>query len=260
MKKITLPQALAVGALLSAVSLSAQTTTLNFTASTDYTDNFIESASNPTLIGWNAAGYVQRDAGASTSSALYNPTSTAGIDNFTNVSLSADIAFSTTSTGGLSTGFYTNVNSAGTSGYAAVFRMESSTSFSFRLFDSNGDPSTAGVGTQIGTTQTITGSFAANTFYNARLLVSTVGADVSFSASFYTTGGTLIGNFGALTDTSAAVVGGGQVGIRMGSIASHTGRLDNFSITAIPEPSSFAAFAGLGVLGLTASRRRRSRG
>jgi len=35
-------------------------------------------------------------------------------------------------------------------------------------------------------------------------------------------------------------------------------RFDNFTITAIPEPSTFAALAGAGVLGLAAFRRRRS--
>ena len=34
-------------------------------------------------------------------------------------------------------------------------------------------------------------------------------------------------------------------------------RYDNIEVSVIPEPSAFAAIAGLGVLGLATSRRRR---
>lgn len=40
------------------------------------------------------------------------------------------------------------------------------------------------------------------------------------------------------------------------SLAAGTAFMDNFSVSAVPEPSSFAALAGLAVLGLAATRRR----
>jgi hypothetical protein len=44
------------------------------------------------------------------------------------------------------------------------------------------------------------------------------------------------------------------------SVADRGFTIDNVSLTVIPEPSAFAALAGLGALGLAATRRRRGRG
>jgi len=73
------------------------------------------------------------------------------------------------------------------------------------------------------------------------LLTFTAGQAISIGAS-------------ATLPTSGAITGFGI--FANGPIASI--RFDNFTLTAIPEPSTFAALAGAGVLGLAAFRRRRS--
>ncbi len=60
-----------------------------------------------------------------------------------------------------------------------------------------------------------------------------------------------IGNSGFNQSTFFAGFGGGN------NSGTNIAAFDNFSVTAIPEPSAFAALAGLGALGFASSRRRR---
>jgi hypothetical protein len=62
-----------------------------------------------------------------------------------------------------------------------------------------------------------------------------------------------------ITGTALSALSGNitAFGIYGNNGSSATTRFDTYTITAIPEPSSFAALAGLGALGLVASRRRR---
>jgi hypothetical protein len=70
--------------------------------------------------------------------------------------------------------------------------------------------------------------------------------------------GSLIDSIAATTLTSAALYADDSLFAGFRGFASNgLGAVDNFAISQIPEPSAFAALAGLGVLGLAASRRRR---
>ena len=83
---------------------------------------------------------------------------------------------------------------------------------------------------------------------------SAPGASVkSFSLSAITALNGDASIFFRLTQSGTTSVNGGTVA------AGGTGRVDTFTVTgtAVPEPSSFAAFAGIGALGFCALRRRR---
>ncbi len=66
------------------------------------------------------------------------------------------------------------------------------------------------------------------------------------------------GDTGIVLASGATVTAFGFFGSYAGApVASTSNRIDDFSVHTIPEPSSFAAFAGLGALGMVMSRRRR---
>src|SRR5690606_12914309 len=100
------------------------------------------------------------------------------------------------------------------------------------------------------------GTFATNTYYDFSLSVersSTPGASLTFSTAILNpTNGNVLASFADYTDTSPTSFGSGIVGIRLGSTGGSPNNtittIDNF--TAIPEPSAFALFGGLAVLGL----------
>ena len=254
-------------AWMSAAMLIAHTAvaaTLTFNTNADYDNNFYEVANGGDL-GTNASGFLNKVNNSATST-VYNTHATGGsgglggtaggtpLDTFGDVSLQttfrSSVMDSTTSIG-----FFTKINDTTTSGYAAIVRLTSATTADFRLFDT---AALSAVGTQIGTTQTFTGSFATNTYYIFKLTVTDVGANVRFDASLWTTGGSQIGSTITLSDTTSAVTGLGQVGLRLGSSASSTLQIDDFSVAAaIPEPSTYVLFASGSALFVAALLRRK---
>lgn len=76
----------------------------------------------------------------------------------------------------------------------------------------------------------------------------------SWSALSFTAGSALSIGSAATLPGNSTITG---FGLYATTGTAGTGRFDDFTVTAIPEPSTFAALAGLGVLGLAASRRRR---
>jgi hypothetical protein len=182
---------------------------------------------------------------------------TANNNTFSNFSVQMDFAAEALNVGGNSLGFFTKVNGAENSGYLAIFRLTSATTAEFRLWDSDSNPTSNALGTLLTPTvaPTIAGSFAAGTAYTFRLDVQDIGSTVQFTASvFAANGGAKIGDSIVISDTTAAVLGAGQVGLRLGSNSANSNFYDNFAINPIPEPSSLG-LAALG--GLLALRRKR---
>lgn len=257
--------------LLMVQTLSAAT--LTFSSNADYDNNFYEAyhgagseVTRPTVP--TVYDYLQKT-GSTASAIVYNTTATGGsggaggtgagptLDRFSNFTLQVD--YSPLYLGASNNlGIYTKVNDAGM-GYMAIFSLTNATTANFRLFESNATFANAGAGTEV-TNVSFTrasGSFLANNFYTFKFTVTDVGSNVNFDASVWNVGGgSIIGTFATLTDTSSAVTGVGQVGFRLGS----DGKLDNFSITsAIPEPGTSVIFASGAALLLAGwVRRKRS--
>jgi len=257
-------------------------TTIGFDSASDYDSNFYETV-NPTHTSWSSdnGGTLEKSVTNSATVAIYNTTATGGTggsggtgaailnnNTFTNFTLQLDFSSPELTIGGDSVGFFTKVTEATQagpppltgSGYLAVFRLTGAGTADFRVWDSDTNPDSGTLGTLV-STQSFTvpaGSFSINTFYTFRLAVATVGSNVQFSGSIFTQGGgAQIGNTLTYTDTTAAVTGAGEVGLRLGSNSNTvTSSYDNFSITPAPEPATVAllGFAGLGLM----SRRRRA--
>lgn len=254
-----------ISALLCLFSTAHASTTIDFSGS-QYADNFTETYNGGLLAANNNAVEITNGSSAS-GIALYNPAFPSSANE--DFSLKIDGKFSHLSTStfdGHSVGFLTNIN--GTAGYLAVFRIRTQSGVSqadFRLFEGASTTSSS-AGTQIGTTAVLNSTslattFASNTFYTFNLDVSVdPDADtISFTGSILNaTSGSVIGTFVSVTDTTATL-GGTKVGIRMGTQGG-TGRIntvDNFVLSSIPEPSTYALLGGAGALGLALMQRRK---
>jgi len=263
--KIPFRQTFLVLTALFGVSAS-QADLVSFDDNASYDNNFVER-NNGSLVSRNAGGYLSltwTGAGVPVA-AIYNTAATGGsggsggttintpystFGGNTVLTLQADYYQSNPQGGpaGTSFGFYVKVatNSTPTTGYAALFRLTDS-SADFRVFDSNGNPSTSGVGTQIGVTQTHNAGFASNTYYTLKLDVVDIGGNVEFTGSIWNQGGSVIRTFTTVVDTTSPVLGDGQVGFRWGNDGGSDSRIDNFSV--VPEPSTIAILSGgIGVL------------
>lgn len=246
---------------------------VSFNDNASYDENFVER-NNGAFVSRNAGGYLSlNNTGAGIPTAvIYNSEATGGsggsggttintpyntFGGNTAFTIQADY-YQTNPQGGpagTSFGFYvkgTN-SSTPTTAYAALFRLTDSGA-DFRVFDSNGNPSTSGVGTLLGT-QTHNAGFASNTYYTLKLEVVDVGANVQFTGSIWNQGGAVIRTFTTITDTTAPVLGAGQVGFRWSNDGGSDSRIDNFSV--VPEPTTIAMLTGgLGFLFGCCKRRR----
>lgn len=257
----------AIAAILSASAPAARAVTVDFSG-TQYADSFTETFNGGVL---NATGGELQIANTSSASgvAIYNnefPSS--GVTGFT---MSVDAKFATLSSSafdGNSIGLVTNVRND--NGYAVIFRIRTSSGQSFadiRLFSIN---TVSGAVVQIGSTQTLGSAqlgatFAANTFYQFDLSVSTATAgNIEFTGAILSADGTsTIGSFGSFSTTYTANSTPTYAGLRLGTqgngtLANSIVAVDNLTLSAIPEPSSFAALGGLAVLACAALRRRRA--
>lgn len=126
---------------------------------------------------------------------------------------------------------------------------------SIRILSLNGANAdfTGGTATAIGQT------LAINTTYTLQF-TGTYGGDGSLAMAFalLDAGGVVLKSIGA---TDATPLTGEYFGFRNNLAATGDSvaiTYDNFSISAVPEPSTFAAFAGLAAIGSVALRRRRT--
>jgi len=258
---------------------------IDFNSSGDYDTRFVEVEGGSSTSHNIAGGNISRSTVATTSTvAIYNANATGGVGgsggttfnatrqtyggsmaNMTAFVIQSDIQFGALTSGlpsSTSFGFYTKVPTGEASGYAGLFRLGSTAGADFRLFDSNGNPDTAAVGSSLGslTANTTQLGFTptANTWYTLRLQVADVGSDVAFTASITDIAANVTYTLGTLTDTSSAVLGAGQAGFRLSVNTGGTTPVyvDNFAISMVPEPGTaltlLTGFAALAV------RRRRS--
>lgn len=254
--KPTLPSIIA---LIGLGCASAQAATVIDFSGTQYADNFTETANGANLNIDSVNGTLRMNHGSSLAGiATYNTVfpSATNTDDF---SLKIDGKFTGLSPtlGGDSVGFMTNIN--GVTGYLVVFRINA-TGADVRLFEgATTTGSTVGTQREI---RTASGTFSSDTFYTFSLEVNAIeGTSISFTASILdATNGNVLAAFTTMTDNSPSFGGtANQVALRLGTngtITNYT-TVDNFVLTAIPEPASFALLGGLGALGLVATRRRR---
>lgn len=256
--KITILKTLAVAVL--AVASASQAQIITFDTNASYDNNFAE-LNNGTYVSRDAGGYLSltnTGVGIATA-AIYNSVATGGsggsggttintpyntFGGTTAFTIQADYFQSNPQGGpaGTSFGFYVKAASSATptTAYAAIFRL-TDTVADFRVFDSGGNPSTSGVGTQLGSTQTYNAGFAANTYFTLKLEVVDVGSNVQFTGSIWNQGGAVIKTFTSVTDTSSAVLGAGQVGFRWSNDGGSDTRIDNYGV--VPEPSTWGLLA-----------------
>ena len=102
-------------------------------------------------------------------------------------------------------------------------------------------------------------NFSGFSFSNAntlKIVIDTTGDGSSFTANFFINDNSLLSSGPVTIARSLDDIN--YVGFTFDNATASAVSVDNFSLTAVPEPSSFAALAGLAGLGFAASRRRRA--
>lgn len=248
-------------AVISNAAVAATEANLDF-ETTQYPNNFRVLNANGATISQTANGVANdfmRSVNGSGASVVYDANgSTAGISSFTvsstaSLTVSADVSFNT---GNNSFGIYIVNASNEAQGYLAIFNVNASGANDQIRFASNAAPSTSGAGT-LGA-----GSFANNAdvgiaanslFSNISL---TYGINESNNPVLTLTAGSQTSSISLTSITSPFT--NVEIGFRFGSSAG-TVAMDNLVIStasAVPEPSSFAALAGIAALGVCFTRRR----
>lgn len=144
----------------------------------------------------------------------------------------------------------------GTTGayYLADVNYSTSGSHQLRLFEIGSS------NTNLASSANAAYQLSLNTTYSLRLAVTKTTSSVSMTLGLYDAGGNQLGS--SVTATDSTPLSGTYFGLRNRAnttSGTHTVSFDNFSIAAIPEPSSFAMAAGglIGALVVIARRRPR---
>jgi hypothetical protein len=245
----------------------AQATTIPY--ENDFSSTGLDSSSGFTL----ASGFQTVSVGTSGTSL---GVSTSQFSNATNSSFTVSSQFRISSIGstfsdqavglvlfGLDAGA---TGTADTSRYIlADWRFNGNNTGSLRLFEVDGSNTVLGTGTADAngaTAGVVTAS--STTLYTLRATITNTAASTySISLGLFDEAGTT--QIGSIASTSDYVVadatsGGYYFGVRsrLPSNTAGTTTIAFDSFSAIPEPSAFAVLAGLGALGLAATRRRRA--
>lgn len=263
MKKKTI----ALITLLSAISVTASAVTIDFDSNTEFDNNFVvlsgSDALYRTTISSGTIGVVRKD-GSGLRSAIYDTSATggsngqggtsgSGADPFLNATVSVNMRFSNMS--GPSLGLWARTSSDYTSAYLGLVNYISSSEIRLRIYDSNSNPSTGGVGTLLFDESIDTGDVVinTNTFYTLSFTTKNKSAsEVELSIAFSTVDGELIGG-GSVIDTTTPVLTAGQTGFRANSQIIY---IDQYSVSVIPEVSTVALLMGALCVGVLLLRRR----
>lgn len=232
---------------------------LTFGSASDYDSNFKEPVGG-NGITWNAAGNISSSSAATspvitTASAVFDTTATGGSggsggtggsdnnNDLGNFIVSSTISV-TNRTGDTLFGYFLRLDANEANGYLALVQVGQGT-VSFRVFE--------GVG--LATTSLGTGSI-----YNSGDISTPTAINTAYNFSVTVNAGTFWFDFnnGAATSnftdsTVTATVGQTGIFFRTPAMDNATVTMDNFQITAIPEPSA----AMLGLLGAASLLRRR---
>ncbi|MBU6171566.1 MAG: PEP-CTERM sorting domain-containing protein, partial [Verrucomicrobia bacterium] len=101
---------------------------------------------------------------------------------------------------------------------------------------------------------------AANTWYKFKTTVTKSGANISMQSQILNSSNNVLATSATKTFTNAAYTDPNGFKIDLGNYGgywNHATQIDNFVVTAVPEPSTVALLGGLGALSLI--RRRRTR-
>lgn len=245
---------------------------IGFNSAADYDNNFWISSSEKDLT-WRAGGYLTKDDGQSTSAyAIYNSHSTGGVngsggiaggaslDEFVNFRIQTDYRINSRNTGA-GMGFYVKANNDLTAGYLVLFRTSTASngtgSVDVRIWgpDSQG---TDALGTSLLNSTIIapTSATTLDSWYTFRLDVLDLNGQVKFVSSMWDpTTNLQVGNSVEFIHAENAIMGAGQVGVRLRSGSGIVTSIDNFVVDSIPEPSGVL----LGLAGMTVLMARRKR-
>lgn len=242
--------------------------TADFSSSSDLEGSFWSPNGQASAFQWESmnGGLVRLNAGSrqeiifdsAASGAISNRAGTGGsnTDNaFTNFNLTVDSRVVNSSN---NFGARLLVNDAESSGYTILMLGNGNV----RLYDSDGDPSSGSLGTQIGTDQSLTDfSFNAANYYRLSVDVNTGASQVDFAVNVFDLGNSssgapvAIGSTLNFTDTTSPILSGGQVGATWNT-GSNNQLWTGFSATAVPEPSAFGLILGIVAFGCIVNRRR----
>ena len=256
-----------------ALATTARATVITFDTAADFNDNFRETVNGANTV-WNAGGYLVKTIDNQATGLVYNPNDNGAAaanraaNTYDNprflaggtapLIFRADFQFSAANNG-TSLGFYLKIpdataNTTPTGGYAVLFRTNlGGGEVRFWDYSTGNNIGTAAVNGGPSNTQTFDGgTLASGTWYTAQVEMQDVAGQVVFNTSLSLTGGSQIGTTKSWTDTTSAVTGAGQWGLRLSSVGS-TMQVDN---VVIPEPGTFALM-GLALVSLAFLRRRR---
>jgi hypothetical protein len=146
-------------------------------------------------------------------------------------------------------------------GYAAMFNLGASTGNTASIRERTDRTNRALISsinayTTVGGTFAPDQAFAPNTAYTGTFSFTRTAEDhLSMSVSF--TGGALSGYSFTRVDEAPSTFAFDMIAFQMSSNTADGFTLSSVNVTAVPEPSAFAALAGLGGLAFAAARRRR---
>ncbi|EIP98446.1 PEP-CTERM putative exosortase interaction domain-containing protein [Opitutaceae bacterium TAV1] len=239
------------------VDVHAADFSTDFGSFDNFTDNFVlQAASGSTFDSYTLSGTshtVLRKTGTGFQAAILQTGETP--DFLGNVKISTEVRFGSFNAPGM--GLYSRISSENT-GYLGIVDLTDANTVRLRIYDSDSNAASSGVGTNLLTesvalpagvtvntatfyTVTFTTRTTANNTVLLELALSSAGANSTLIAS------------ASCEDTTNPLLTTGAVGLRAASQALY---IDNFSVTAIPEPAMGAALLGLLATGFMAWRRR----